>query len=223
MNKTYRYILLIASIFGEFFLLYFFTLFLHIKLQALLFDLSFYLLFPFIFLSLEEIYVWAKKGKRSEFSDIVFIFFFLFLIYFLTKDLLTSIMGAFSIYLWVGVWELKDYPVINKILMISLITYTIIFVSGLISFYIGDPIFLNTAFSFSFWIILILGFILFGRKYIIVWRFMSPQYLTLFLYIFGWIGVVFINEYTPLDILEYIYIVLILINILIYFFQEQIS
>jgi len=216
MNKTYRYILLIASIFGEFFLLYFFTLLLDIKLQGLLFDHSFYLLLPFIFLSLEEVYVWAKEGKRSEFSDIVFIFFFLFFIYFLTKDLLTSIMGAFSIYLWVGVWELKDYPVINKILLISLITYTLIFLSGLISFYIGDPIILNTAFSFSFWIILILGFILFGRKYIVVWRFMSPQYLTLFLYIIGWLVVAFIDRYTIIDFVDSIYIVLIIVNIITY-------
>ena len=126
-------------------------------------------------------------------------------------------MGAFSIYLWFGVWELKEYPVINKILIISLITYTIIFIAGIISFYLENPFFLNTSFAFSFWIILILGFILFGRKYIIVWRFMSPQYLTLFLYIIGWLIVVFINQYTPINFLDYIYIVLIFVNILVYF------
>lgn len=126
-------------------------------------------------------------------------------------------MGSFSIYLWIGVAELKDYPVINKILVISMITYNIIFISGLISSYLNNPIFLNTSFSFSFWIILILGFILFGRKYIVVWRFMSPQYLTLFLYILGWLAVVFVNQYFPIDFLDYIYIVLIFVNILIYF------
>ncbi|MFO7796578.1 MAG: M48 family metalloprotease [Promethearchaeati archaeon] len=163
--------------------------------------------------------MYVKNGQRSELSDIVAIIFFFFLIYFLTKDLLTSLMGSFSIYLWVGVAELKEYPVINKILVISLVTYNIIFVSGLISKFLNNPIVLNTSFSFSFWIILILGFILFGRKYIVVWRFMSPQYLTLFLYILGWIGVVFINQYTPIDFLQYIYIILILMNVLIYFFS----
>jgi Zn-dependent protease with chaperone function len=126
-------------------------------------------------------------------------------------------MGAFSIYLWVGVWELKEYPVINKILLISLITYTIIFITGLISFYFENSIYINTAFAFSFWIILILGFLLFGRKYLIVWRFISPQYLTLFLYIIGWLAVIFINQYIPIDFRDYIYIVLILVNILVYF------
>ncbi|TFF98026.1 MAG: hypothetical protein EU541_07385 [Promethearchaeota archaeon] len=216
MNKSYRYLVLFICFFGELLILFLFSIILNLTIRNILLDFSFYLLLPFIFLSLEEVYVWAKQGKRSEFSDIVFIFFFLFLIYFLTKDFLTSIMGAFSIYLWVGVWELKDYPVINKILFISLITYTVIFIAGLISFYIHDPIVLNTAFSFSFWIILILGFILFGRKYIVVWRFMSPQYLTLFLYIIGWLIVVFIDRYTFINFLDSIYFVLILVNILTY-------
>jgi Zn-dependent protease with chaperone function len=191
----------------------------YLKLTILIIfkDWTFLVLLPFIFLNLEEIFVWAKNGEKSEFSDIVFIFFFFFFIFFATKEFLTSIMGAFSIYLWMGVWELKKYPVINKILIISLITYTIIFITGIISFYLENPFFLNTAFAFSFWIILILGFILFGRKYIIVWRFMSPQYLTLFLYIIGWLAVVFIDQYTSINFLDYIYIVLIFVNILVYF------
>ncbi len=217
MKKNLRYLVLCACIVGELLILYILCVILDLTIFTLFYDLSFYLLLPFIVLSLEEVYVWAKQGKRSEFSDLVFIFFFLFLIYFLTKDFLTSIMGAFSIYLWVGVWELKDYPVINKILLISLITYTVIFIAGLISFYIQDPIVLNTSFSFSFWIILILGFILFGRKYIVVWRFMSPQYLTLFLYIIGWLVVVFIDRYTIINFIGSIYLVLILVNILTYF------
>ncbi len=142
-------------------------------------------------------------------------------------------MGAFAIYLWVGVFELKDYPVLNKILVISLITYNVIFIAGLISFFIQNPIVLNTSFAFSFWIILGLGFLLFGRKYIVVWRFMSPSYLTLFLYILAWIAVVFVDQYTPLkfnqntplnfdeltlgNLIFNIYFVLILVNWLVYF------
>ncbi|MFX1357083.1 MAG: hypothetical protein ACFFA8_07330, partial [Promethearchaeota archaeon] len=133
--------------------------------------------------SIEEFYRWAKNGKRSELSDFVAIFFFFFLILFFSKDLLTSIMGAFSIYMWFAIIELKEYEVINKLLIISLITYNVIFISGIISNYLRNPLVLNTSFAFSFWIILGLGFILFGRKYIIVWRFLSPEYLTLFLYI----------------------------------------
>jgi len=167
--------------------------------SELLIDWTFLITCILYLLTIEEFYQWAKNGKRSEMSDIVAIFFFFFLIFFFSKDFLTSIMGAFSIYLWIGIYELKDYPVINKILIISLVTYNIIFIAGLFSYYLNDPIYINTSFAFSFWIILILGFLLFGRKYIIVWRFMSPAYLTLFLYIIAWLAVVFINQYTPLN------------------------
>jgi Zn-dependent protease with chaperone function len=147
-------------------------------------------------------------------------------------------MGAFSIYLWFGIYELKDYPVLNKILIISLATYNIIFVSGIISTVLGDPIVVNTSFSFSFWIILGLGFILFGRKYIVIWRFMSPEYLTLFLYIIAWLAIVFITEYTPLNFISQkaflfdsfsiwelfmnVYTILIAINWIIYFISGPI-
>ena len=166
-------------------------------------------------------------------SDIIAILFFFFLIFFFSKDLLTSLMGAFSIYLWVGIIELKDYPIINKLLIISLITYNTIFIAGIVSFYLDDPFYINTSFAFSFWIILIMGFILFGRKYIIIWRFMSPEYLTLFLYIIAWLAVVLISQYTSFNFIIYkpitssnfkfidffvnIYFFLIVVNWLIYF------
>ncbi|KKM86104.1 hypothetical protein LCGC14_1282380 [marine sediment metagenome] len=196
-------------------------------------DWSFILTILFYVLTIEEFYQWVKNGKRSEMSDIVAILFFFFLIFFFSKDLLTSLMGAFSIYLWIGIFELRDYPILNKILIISLVTYNIIFIAGIISSYLNNSIFLDTAFAFSFWIILILGFILFGRKYLIVWRFLSPEYLTLFLYIIAWLVVVFIDQYTPLtfisdkrigsegftflDFIMNIYFILIMINWLIYF------
>ena len=204
----------------------------------LLGDWIFYALFIFYLLSIEELYRWAKFGKRSEMSDFVALLFFFFLILFISKDVFTSIMGAFSIYLWFGIAELKDYPVLNKILIISLVTYNVIFVSGIISNIIGNPIVINTAFSFSFWIILGLGFILFGRKYIVIWRFMSPEYLTLFLYIIAWLAIVFINQYTPLNFISQkallfntfsvwelfmnVYTILMAINWIIYFISGPI-
>ncbi|MHA1439391.1 MAG: M48 family metalloprotease [Promethearchaeota archaeon] len=203
------------------------------NLNELIYDWTLWLTLFFYFLSINEFYYWVKNGKRSEMSDLVAIVFFFFFILFFTKDFMTSLMGAFSIYLWFGIYELKDYPVINKILIISLVTYNIIFIAGLISFYVGDPFVLNTTFAFSFWIILGLGFILFGRRYIVVWRFMSPAYLTLFLYIIAWLAVIFINQYTPIefsqntplnlkelnfrDLFLNIYFVLIFVNWVIYF------
>ncbi|MHA1479085.1 MAG: hypothetical protein ACTSPU_12895, partial [Promethearchaeota archaeon] len=206
--------------------------------SELLIDWTFYVMFIFYLLSLEELYRWAKNSKRSEMSDFVAILFFFFVIFFFSKDILTSIMGAFSIYLWFGIFELKDYPVLNKILIISLATYNIIFISGIISNVLGDPHILEATFSFSFWIILVLGFILFGRKYIVIWRFMSPQYLTLFLYIIAWLAIVFINRYIPFilitqkallfntfsawELFMNVYTILMAINWIIYFISGPI-
>jgi len=79
---------------------------------------------------------------------------------------------------------------------------------------------------------------LFGRKYIVIWRFMSPQYLTLFLYILAWLAIVFINQYTPLnfvsnksllfntfsplELIFNVYTILILINWVIYFISGRV-
>ncbi len=228
MKKVARYLLLIIYIFGSIstFYLIGFILFQPIW-SEILFDWSFYVTAFLYLITIQEFYHWAKIGRRSEMSDLIAIAFFFFLIFFFTKDLLTSLMGAFSIYLWFGIWELKDYPILNKILVISLVTYNVIFIAGLFSAYLNNQFYLNTAFAFSFWIILGLGFILFGRKYIIVWRFMSPAYLVLFLYIIAWLAVIFINQFTPIDFnihtpfgpfeVQLIYPILIIVNWIIYF------
>ncbi len=234
MKKKIRYLLLISYVFCSIGISLIVNSFIFkFNLLTLLTNWTFLITFILYLLTIEEFLQWAKNGKRSEMSDIVAIIFFFFLIFFFSKDFLTSIMGSFSIYLWIGIFELKDYPVINKILLISLITYNVIFIAGLFSYYLGDPVYINTSFAFSFWIILILGFLLFGRKYIIVWRFMSPEYLTLFLYIIAWLAVVFINQYTPLtfivdrpigssefkitDLFFNVYSILIIVNWGIYF------
>jgi len=234
LKKFIRYFLLIFFVFSiiSCFILFYFVIF-PLDIYDILKDWTFYPAVFFLLLITNEIYHWAKIGKRSELSDIAALLFFMFLIFFITKDFLTSIVGAFSIYLWFGAYELREYSVINKILIISLVTYNVIFVAGLISFYLKNPFYLNTAFAFSFWIILGLGFILFGRKYIIVWRFMSPAYLLLFLYVIAWIIIVFINQYTPIkfiytspftsknfsliDFFLNIYFVLIVVNWIVYF------
>ncbi|MFO8020290.1 MAG: M48 family metalloprotease [Promethearchaeia archaeon] len=235
MKKRIRLLLFTIFIIGFLsgFLAYYFLF--DIELTGFLFDWLFWLLVISFFATVNEFFYFVKVGKRSEMSDLVVLVFMGVLIGFFTRDVMTALFGSFSIYLWFGIYEIREYPIINKILVISLVTYNIIFVAGLISFYLGDPIFINTAFSFSFWIILALGFLLFGRKYIVVWRFMSPNYLTLFLYIIAWIAVIFVDQYTFLnftsnepfilnfgkyslaDFVLNIYFVLIVVNWIIYF------
>ena len=238
MDKTSRLIFFFSQ---EFFFIFFFYVFQvivfpgQLRFLELLFNPIFILVSISYFFTSEEMLRWALHGKRSEISDIVFIIFFFSIILYFSESILTSIMGAFSIYLWFSLKEVKEYPIISKILLISLITYNVIFISGLFSAYLKMPLILNTSFVFSFWIILILGLIFFGRKYLIVWRFFSPQYLTLFLYIIAWLLITFINQYTPLELkssnalnltksnpLDFflnIYFIIIVINWVIYFFS----
>lgn len=180
-------------------------------------DITFLLMLLFYFLTLNEIYHWVKEGKRSELADLVVLAFLFFFIFFLFKDLMLAIIGAFFIYLLLGRSEVKEYEILSKLLDISLVTYAVLFFAGVASRIFINELIFNIAFSFSFWLILILGFAFFGRKYLIVFRFISPEYLTLLLYILSWLVVVFIDQYTPLDFLSYIYIVLIITNWVIYF------
>jgi len=152
-------------------------------------------------LFVNELLHWKKQGKRSDAFDLVLLGFIFISIYLATFDPMNSIIGAFGIFIIFGAYELREYEVLNKLLIITAVTYNVIFFAGLTNSILHDFglllleggeknwIIRDTAFSFAIWIILILGFILFGRKYIVVLRFMSPEYLTMFLYIFSWLAV----------------------------------
>jgi Zn-dependent protease with chaperone function len=166
-----------------------------------------------------ELWIWVKVGKRGEMADFAILLMLLFFFWMLTEDLFTGVLGAFGIYLFIGIFELKEYAVLNKLGLITAIVYNLIFVMGLIDHFFPNPelSLRDSAFSFSFWLILILGFAFFGRKYLIVWRFMSPQYLTLGLYLIAWLAVVYVARIFSLDFNLYIYEVLIITNFIVYF------
>ncbi len=223
MEKNKRILILILTLLLSGLSVYLFGfVFFTLDWIIIILDIAFWITLLLYFFLVNEIYHWVKEGKRSELADIVFIAFLFFFIFFLFKDLMTSFMGAFFIYLLLGRSEVKEYEVLSKLLDISLITYAVIFFSGIISRIVNNDIIINTAFSFSIWLILGLGFAYFGRKYIIVFRFMSPEYLTLLLYVLAWLIVIFINQYTPLNFIDYIYYVLLITNWVIYFISGPI-
>ena len=169
--------------------------------------------------SFSELWNWVKVGKREEMADFAVLILLGIFFYLLTNDFFTAILGAFGVYLFVGIIELKEYAVLNKLGLITAIVYNVIFIMGLVDWFVKDPSFSwrDSAFSFSFWLILILGFAFFGRKYLIVWRFMSPQYLTLGLYLIAWLAVVYFARIFSLDFNQIIYEVLIFTNFIVYF------
>jgi Zn-dependent protease with chaperone function len=170
-----------------------------------------------------EFYQWVKKSKRSGTADLLFILFMFFLVFLITNDLFTGFLGAFAMYLIIGAAELKGHQVINKVIYISAITYNVMFFASLVDFIFklaGFPEIglLDKAFSLSFWLILVLGFAFFGRRYIVVWRFMSPQYITLAIFLLAWVLIATVGSVTGIDIFgaRLIYPVLIISNILMY-------
>jgi len=179
----------------------------------------FWLLLLTLVWAFSEFWSWVKVGKRGEMADVAALALLGVFFYLLTEDFFTALLGAFGVYLCIGIFELREYAVINKLGLITAIVYNFIFVMGLIDRFFPNPGFSwrDTAFGFSFWLILILGFAFFGRKYLIVWRFMSPQYLTLGLYLIAWLAVVYSARIFSLDFNLYIYEVLIITNFVVYF------
>ncbi len=161
--------------------------------------------------------LWIKNGKRSDLSDLVAIIFLFLTVFLITRDVMLSFVGAFSIYLLFGIEELKEYEILNKVVLISVITYNFIFIVGILDqVFQKDGYWQDIAFSLSFWLMLILGFAFFGRKYIIVFRFMSVQYLSLLLYVVAWLVIVMLENYFSIAFDEFIYIALIITNLIIY-------
>lgn len=223
MQRSTRILALILFIFGVIGTIGILILLSYLTIEMILKKSYVWIIFGALFFGMiNEGIVWIKNSKRSEWGDLLIIGFLFISVYLFTEDILNSFVGAFSIYLLLGIFELKDYEVLNKILLITVITYNFIFFAGLIGSILEKPVIRDTAFSLSFWVMLFLGFAFFGRKYIVVWRFMSPQYLTLALYLIAWLAVVSISRFTPYNIMDNIYEVLIIANIIIYIFTGPI-
>ncbi|QEE15380.1 M48 family metalloprotease [Promethearchaeum syntrophicum] len=222
MKKNTQIVLLISFIVATIGIISSLFIFTDISLPTTPLDIGLWIAFgiTFIFLINEGI-SWVKNSKRSDWSDLVVIIFLFITVYLFTKDIMNSFIGSFSLYLIFGIYELKEYEVLNKILLITVITYNFIFFAGILDTILAkDGLWRDTAFSMSFWLMLILGFAFFGRKYMVVFRFMSPQYLTLALYLVAWLAISSIKTipFTEISLYDYIYEVIIITNVIVYIF-----
>ena len=235
MKKNTQIILLISFILGTILIISLLFIFQKIPLSTPI-DIGLWSAFGIVWIILiNEGISWVKNGKRSEWSDLVVIIFLFISVYLLTHDIFNSFIGAFSLYLLFGIYELKEYEVLNKILLITVITYNFIFFAGILDSILGkEGLWRDTAFSMSFWLMLVLGFAFFGRRYMVVFRFMSPQYLTLALYLvawmaissiktipridMAWLGIKSFTEIPEIDLYKHIYEVIIITNVIVYIF-----
>ncbi len=236
MKKNTQIVLLISFILGTIIPIILLLIFNVISLPTTPLDIGIWIAFGILWgLLINEGISWVKNGKRSDWSDLIVILFLFVTVYLLTDDIFNSFIGAFSLYLIFGIYELKEYEVLNKILLITVITYNFIFFAGILDTILEkEGLWRDTAFSMSFWLMLILGFAFFGRRYMVVFRFMSPQYLTLALYLLAWmaissiktipridmtwLGIQSFTEIPETNLYDYIYEVIIITNVIVYIF-----
>ena len=168
----------------------------------------FFLLFLVIFLA--ELLQYLRHGVHDESLDFSLMGIATFFTLLITADILMAILVGIFVMAVLESWLMREYPIWNKLIVITTVFYGIILGSYLLADIYDDNRIFGIGLSISFWVMLILGFIFFGKKYILTSRFLSPQYLYLFLYLIAYIIVWrFIS-------LGRIYETLFIVNFLIY-------
>ncbi len=133
--------------------------------------------------SIEYLVLWSSifigSALTFAFNDVAFGFF----------------MGLTVLMVW-QTYELRDVPVWNKLMLSATISYVVVLIGKIVqmvyNFLNGTPKneqFFSASFTFSFIVFIIFAYIFFGKKFILVSRFSSPQIV--YLLLFGLVYVVF--------------------------------
>ncbi len=132
--------------------------------------------------------------------------------YFFTGDLLLSALIFLFVSMVMGTISVRKSEIWFKMTLVFTITYGYVLGGYILgTFIIKDERIFGVTWVSSFWVLLILSFVVFGRRYLLVSRFMSPNYVYLFLYILVYIFILQIK--LPW---EWTYVALLLGNTLIY-------
>ncbi len=168
----------------------------------------FFLIFLVIFLA--EFLKYLRHGVHDESLDFSLMGMATFATLMISADILMAILVGIFVMAVIESWLMREYPIWNKLIFITTVFYGIILGSYILAEIYDDNRIFGIGLSVSFWVMLILSFLLFGKKYILTSRFLSPQYLYLFLYLIAYIIVWrFIS-------LGRIYETLFIVNFLIY-------
>jgi len=127
-----------------------------------------------------------------------------------TRDLFLAILVAVFIMTLTQTYQLREYPIWSKLTIMTTVVYGILLGAWILSSVLEQERIFGIALNASFWVLLIMGFAFFGRRYILVSRLISPQYLYLFLYFIGYLLIWWLRIQT------HIYEAIFVINIFIY-------
>ncbi len=144
-----------------------------------------------VIFTLSELKVYLQHKAPSE--QLIFWLMALIagIITILFNDLVLGLLTGISLLMIVETFKMLDTPVWGKLMAATTITYFVILIGRAWQVWHNwkyqpevpdDQIFAN-AFNLAFPIFIIVSFIFFGRKFILVSRFSSPQIIYLFLFV----------------------------------------
>ncbi|MFX0112907.1 MAG: M48 family metalloprotease [Candidatus Hodarchaeota archaeon] len=133
-----------------------------------------------IFLTeLQKFLKYKTQGDALELSGIGFVFC---LALGITEDLLLAILLGIFVMMVLGTWEVRENTVWFRLMLSFTITYGFVLVVYIAGLVVDDERVFGIGWNLSLWVLLITSFIFFGRRFILVSRFLSPAYVYLFMY-----------------------------------------
>ena len=118
------------------------------------------------------------------------------------QDLILGLLAGMSILMVVETIKMRDTPVWGKLIAATTVTYMVILIGRaaqvihdlIVQPEVPDDFIFATSFNLAFPIFLIISFIFFGRKFILVSRFSSPQVVYLFLFGIVYSGIIALRK-----------------------------
>ena len=175
-----------------------------------------------VLLLMLEGYKYLKYKTRSDILDLSLMITIFLATYILFEDLFLSGLAVIFVLMLIGMYEFRESPVWYRLMAAFTLTYGYLLVTFLIAETLEllslKPSWLEEysqisgfGLSTTLWVLLFWSFLFFGRRFILVSRFLSPQYVYLFLYALVYIGILSLQ----IDF-AYRYIALFIANFFIY-------
>ena len=170
-----------------------------------------------------EVYKFLRYKTRSEILEFSLLGMVFFGTNYLFEDLFLSALSVALVLMVIGVYELRESPIWVRLMATFTVSYAYVLIAVLLEKLVASQHWEKLlgiqkatqisgfALSTTLWVLLIFLVIFFGRKFILVSRFLSPQYVYLFLY-----GVVYLII-ASFDLNPQIrYLLFFLVNIFLY-------
>lgn len=147
------------------------------------------LLLMSLYLLVSELIIAKRTGKPTDNAILGGILLLGSITTLVFGDVLLGVLAAVSVLMIHQTWALRGSPVWRELLVSSSVTYFMIMIGQFLTVWFDDDRYFGIAYTASIYVFLILCFIFFGRRFILVSRFMSPQILYVSLFIVAYVAI----------------------------------